>query len=129
MNDCSHLTSCGDAARATGEICWFLNKLQVKIKVLPVLNPVPCHENVWENGGIALRFLNLGIRRRYVVSLTPRQPYPWGKYHGTNLTGDSVDHIAGVDTMAKRKNPSSCLESKVVKPHSLVTILTQLPRL
>jgi hypothetical protein len=45
-------------------------------KFVPVLNWVPCHEDVLERGGIAPRILNLGTRCRWVVSFTPRPLYP-----------------------------------------------------
>jgi len=36
-----------------------------------MLNQVPCYEDIWESGGIAPCFLNLGTRQRWVVSFTP----------------------------------------------------------
>jgi len=30
------------------------------------------------SGGIAPRFLDIGIRSRWMVSFTPRSLYPWG---------------------------------------------------
>jgi len=37
------------------------------------------HEDLWENGGIAPRILNLGTRWRSVVNLTTRSLYFRGK--------------------------------------------------
>jgi len=43
----------------------------VKLKVAPVLNLAPCHEDVYDSGGMAPYVLNLGNRRSWVVNLTP----------------------------------------------------------
>jgi hypothetical protein len=36
--------------------------VKVKGKVVPVLNKVPFHEDIWGSGGIAPCILNLGTR-------------------------------------------------------------------
>jgi hypothetical protein len=42
-------------------------------------NWAPRHEGVLEKGGIAPRIIDLGTRRMWVVSFTPRPLYPQGK--------------------------------------------------
>jgi hypothetical protein len=61
---------------------WEYNK---KVKLcLCLINSALCHEDVWESGGIALPFLDLGTRWRRVVSFTPQLLYP-GKCHGKTI--------------------------------------------
>jgi hypothetical protein len=51
-----------------------------------------------------VRIFNLGIRRRWVVSFTPRPLYPRGKIPpGTLWIGGWVDPRAGLDDVEKRK--------------------------
>jgi hypothetical protein len=48
------------------------------------------------SGGIALLILDLGARREWVVSITPRPLYPRGR-PGTLCTGGWVGPKAGLD--------------------------------
>jgi hypothetical protein len=89
----------------------------------------------WKNWSIAPHILNLGNRRRWVVSFMPRPFYPQGKERAppprTHWLGDWVGLRAGLDTaVVKRKNPCPYRESNPSRPgRSLVTILTEVPRL
>jgi len=42
------------------------------MKIHPLLNQAPIHENVLDNGGIAPRTPDLGTRWNWVVSFMPR---------------------------------------------------------
>jgi hypothetical protein len=52
--------------------------------------------------GIALLFLDLGTRRGWVVSTTPRPPYPRER-PGTHCTGGWVGSRAGLDVCEKSR--------------------------
>jgi hypothetical protein len=52
-------------------------KIRVKLS-LCLTNSELRHEDVWGSGCIDPRILDLGTSRRWVVSSTPRQLYPWG---------------------------------------------------
>jgi hypothetical protein len=70
-------------------------KVKGKGNVVPVLNQAPLHEDVLGSGGTAPRILDLGTRRRWVVSFTPRPLYlqgespwyPWNKRLGGPQSG------------------------------------------
>jgi hypothetical protein len=53
--------------------------IKVEVKIIPVLNEAPRHEDVLGSGGIAPRIFDLITRWRRVVSFTPRPLYPHGK--------------------------------------------------
>jgi hypothetical protein len=63
------------------------------------------HEDVQGSGGIASRILDLGTRRRWVVSFTPLPLHP-----GTHWISGWVSPIAGQDAVAKGKIPSPSRE-------------------
>jgi hypothetical protein len=65
----------------------------------------------WRTEGTAPHILGLGIRRRWVVSFTPRPLYPQERATGTYCTGVWVGPTADLDTVVKRKIPSPCQES------------------
>jgi len=49
------------------------------MKMHPVLNQVPRHEDVWGSWGTAPRILNFVTRWRWAVNFTLRPLYNWGK--------------------------------------------------
>jgi len=51
----------------------------VEVKVIPMFNQAPCHEDVWKNEGIALCIPSLGTRWRWVISFIPQLLYPQGR--------------------------------------------------
>jgi hypothetical protein len=59
----------------------------------------------WRSGGIVPRILDLGTRRRWVVSFTPRPLYSQGKNPGIHWIRGWVDPRAGLDAVVKRKIP------------------------
>jgi hypothetical protein len=97
------------------------------MKTFPVLYQAPRHGDVWGSGGIAARILNLCTRWRRVISFTPLLLYSPGKAPGSHGIRGWVGPRAGLDAVAKRKNPYPCQESKFGRPtHSVVTILVEL---
>jgi hypothetical protein len=48
-------------------------------KLVPLFNYAPRYEDLWRNGGVSPRILNLGTIWTWAVSLTPRQIHPRGK--------------------------------------------------
>jgi len=50
---------------------------------------------------------------------------PRGRAHSTHWIGGWIGLRAGLDTVAKRQNP--CLSNAGHPPHSLVSMLTELP--
>jgi hypothetical protein len=70
----------------------------------------------WRNGGLAPRILDLGTRRRWVVTFTPRQHYPREADPGTNCIEGWVDNRAVLDTAGKTKIPSPHRESNTRTP-------------
>jgi len=64
--------------RTTVKLSLFLTKYQA-MKMYPVLNQAPRHEDVWGSGATALSILKLDTGWRWVVSFTPRPLYPRGK--------------------------------------------------
>jgi hypothetical protein len=75
--------------------CVFLAFCMVKVKV-PRNRP----EGLDGGRGIALSFVDLGTRREWVVSTTPRPLYPRER-PGTHCTGGWVDPSAGLDVGEK----------------------------
>jgi hypothetical protein len=80
-------------------------------RYVPVLNEAPFREDVLGVGGMAPRILDLGTRRRWVVSFTPRPLYlqkksPW--YPLDRRLGVLIDCL---DAVEKRKIPSHRRES------------------
>jgi hypothetical protein len=74
-----------------------------------------------------LLFLNLGTRRGWVVSITPRPRFtPGQRAPGIHCTGGWVGPRAGLDAEARGKILWVCRGSNPGRP---VTILTELPRL
>jgi hypothetical protein len=65
----------------------------------------------WGSGGIAPRMLDLGTRRRWVVSFTPRPLYPRERAPRTHWIGGWVGPRAVLETVIKRKIPSPRRES------------------
>jgi hypothetical protein len=59
---------------------FYMVKVKGKGKVSPVLKQVPCHEDVWENGGMTPRIRSLSVRWKCVVSFTARLLYPRGNF-------------------------------------------------
>jgi hypothetical protein len=55
--------------------------IQAKGEIVPVLNYIPRHEEIWRSGDVTPHILNLGTRRRRVISFTPgeRAPVPTGQ--------------------------------------------------
>jgi len=49
----------------------------IRIKIVPLLNSFPRHEDVWVSGGITLRILKLGTRW-LMINFTLRPLYPRG---------------------------------------------------
>jgi hypothetical protein len=93
------------------------------LKTYPVFNYTQQHEDVWGNGSVAPRILNLGARWKRVVSFTPRPLYPQGEFPV------SIGQEAGwasepVWTQWPYWESTPCRPSS-----SLVTTLTELPRL
>jgi len=84
-------------------------------KVVPVFNFVPHHEDVWESVDIAPCILDLGTRRRWVVSLEPRPQYRSGNspppHHGTYWIRDWEGPRACLNAVAKIKDPRPSRES------------------
>jgi hypothetical protein len=83
----------------------------------------------WGSGGIAPRILNLGTRWTWSAScpgrFTPRERTP-----SAHWIGGGVGPNAGLDAVAKRKNPNPYRESNpACSACNLVTTLTELPRL
>jgi hypothetical protein len=68
------------------------------------------------SGDIAPRILDLGTRRRRVVSFTPRPLYPQGKSPWYHWIGGWVGPRAFLDTVVKRKIPSPRWESNPRTP-------------
>jgi hypothetical protein len=66
---------------------------------------VPPHEDVWGNGIVALRILNLGTKWRWVISFTPRPLYPRGTIHRYPLHRRLNVPQCRLDEVAKRKIP------------------------
>jgi hypothetical protein len=74
----------------------FPNALYIYVKVN---RPRRAHR---ESSGIALLILDLGARRGWVVSTTPRPLYPWER-PGTICTGGWVGPRAGLDRCGKSR--------------------------
>jgi hypothetical protein len=64
--------------------------------------------------GIALLFLDLGARRGWVISTTPRPLYPRER-HGTHYTGGWVGPRAGLDGCGKSRPPPG-FDPRTVQP-------------
>jgi hypothetical protein len=75
------------------------------------LNWAPRHEDVLGSEGISPGILDLGTRRRWIVSFTPRPLYPGERTSGTQWIGGLVGPRAGLDTVVGRKIPSHSRES------------------
>jgi hypothetical protein len=60
----------------------------------------------WGSGGIAPRILDLGTKRRWVVSFTPRLLYPRERTSRSHCRGGWVGPTAGLDAVVKKKIPS-----------------------
>jgi hypothetical protein len=112
--------------------------MNCKGEVIPVLSYVPCHEDIcsliknhimkmyWEVEGTAPWILNLGTRR-WASCFTSWPLYPWEGASTTHWIGGWMGPRAGLDAVAKRKNPYPCQESNPSCPaHNLVTIPTEL---
>jgi hypothetical protein len=78
------------------------------MKMYPVLNYAPCHEDALGSGGIVPSILNLDTKWRRVVSLTLRPLYLWGRSPLTHWTGGWVGPRASLDLVAKRKKSHHC---------------------
>jgi len=73
----------------------------VKYKVVPLLNKVPRHEDVWETGDTAPSTPNLDTRLRWVVSpglFTPKE-----RATETQWTGGLVKPTDGLDALCRDK--------------------------
>jgi hypothetical protein len=82
------------------------------------------------SGSTARHILSLDTRSRTVVSFSPRPLYLQGKSLCAHWVGGWVGPRAGLDASVKRKCLTLCRESNPGRPApSLVTILTELPRL
>jgi len=62
------------------------------------------------SGGIVPRVVNLGARRRWVVSFKPRTLYRGENVPGTYLIWNWVRSRTGLDAVVNRENPSPCRE-------------------
>jgi hypothetical protein len=92
---------------------------------------VPCHVDVWGNGGIAACILNLDARCRRMVSFTPRPLYPHPVSapvtHWVGGLGGPQSR-PGRGGEEKKSHHAPCNELNPGRPaRSLVTIPTRLP--
>jgi hypothetical protein len=78
--------------------------LKVKIKLSLCLTIHNAMKMYWESGGIAPHTHSLSTRWG-LVTFMPWLLYPWGKIPGTHSIGGWVGPRAGLDTVAKIKNP------------------------
>jgi hypothetical protein len=102
-----------------------------KVKVNLSLCSVKHHTMIYcVSGGIAPRIPHLGTRLRWVVIFTPLPLHSRERIPAALWVGGWADPRAGLDAVARRKNPSPSRESNPDFPaRSLVTILTELPLL
>jgi hypothetical protein len=81
--------------------------LNIKVKAnlsLCLTNYAVCHEGAWGSGCIDPCFLDLSISWRWIVSFTPRPPYPLReRAPGIHSIRGWVDLSAGLDNMEKWK--------------------------
>jgi len=81
------------------------------MKMYPVLNLAPRHENVWASGGIAPRILRLGTRWKWVVGFTPRPLYSGKRAPAIQRIRGWVCPRVDLEAMAKKKRiPTPCRE-------------------
>jgi hypothetical protein len=71
---------------------------EVKVKLSLCLTKHHAMKTDWGSGGIAPRILDLGARRRWVVSFTPRSLYSQGEKHRYPLLVGWVGPTAGLNT-------------------------------
>jgi hypothetical protein len=94
------------------------------MRMYPVLNQPPRHEDVWWSGGIPPR-INPGARWEWVPSPTRRPLHPEERAPGIHLIGEWMNHRAGLYAVAKRKIPSPAgNRTTVVQPLVSVAILS-----
>jgi hypothetical protein len=91
--------------------------VKVKVKLSLCLTEHHAMKTYGESGGIAPRILDLGTRKRRVVSFTPRPLYPRKKAPGTHWIGGWVGPGAVLDAVVKRKIPNPRRESN---PRTLI---------
>jgi len=72
--------------------------LKLKVKLSLCLTKHHAMKTDWGSGGIAPRILDLGARRRWVVSFTPRSLYSQGEKHRYPLLVGWVGPTAGLNT-------------------------------
>jgi hypothetical protein len=87
----------------------------------------------WESVCIAPRILNLGTRRRWVVSFTPQPLYLWSKTPpyplDRRLGGGGSQTRSVCDGKEGKSHQCPWQELNSGRPaRSLVTVLTELPR-
>jgi hypothetical protein len=91
----------------------------LKGKVVPGLNEASRHEELWQSGGGAPRFLNVGTGRRSVVRFTPRALYAGARAHRCHWLG----RWGGPHGRSRRRSEGLCLgPGRPVR--SLATVLT-----
>jgi len=96
------------------------------MKIYPVLNQTPHHEDVWESDGTVTCIFNLSTWWRQLVRFMPWLLHLQERNPITHLIGVWVGSRAKFDAVSKRKNPCPCWESDSGHPvHSSVTILTE----
>jgi len=100
---------------------WYLYAGKCKVKIAPMLNKAPCHEEVRGSGSIGTCILNLSSRWRWVVRFMSWPLYLRERAPGTHWIGGWVRPIDGLDTVVRRKIPYPCWELKHSWPaHSLL---------
>jgi len=75
------------------------------MKTYPALDKIPRHEDIWRSGSIAPRILKLGARWRCRWVSRPGSFKPVEREAGNHKTGDWLVLRAGLDTVARKKNP------------------------
>jgi hypothetical protein len=74
-----------------------------KGKVVLVLNSAPCHEDIWDSGGIVPPFLTLALYRGEWLASHPDHSIPGERGTSTYRVGGWVDPRISLDAVQKRK--------------------------
>jgi len=82
-------------------------------EVVPVLNQLPRHENVWVSASIAPRILNLGTRWRGAFSFSTRPLYLQGKSPWYPLARRLVEPQGRPGCCGEEKRSCTCQESNL----------------